>query len=83
MKGRQLIAGAAFSPEELNVIYRAFDDAWADVAPDVSIRASAIGAARLSLATIVLSLAKMGPVECDSLRAAAVDAFRLKHRIGD
>jgi hypothetical protein len=83
MNARQLIGGAAFSPDELSVIYRAFDDAWTEVASDVSIRASAVETARLSLATIVLSLARMGQVECDILRAAAVDAFRLKHRIGD
>jgi hypothetical protein len=81
MKPRQLIRGAAFPPDELNVIYKAFDDAWAEVTPDVSARASAIEAARLSLATIVLSLAKAGHVERDSLRAAAVDAYRFKHRL--
>ena len=83
MKPRQLISGAAFAPDELNVIYQAFDAAWAEVASDVSIRASAVESARLSLATIVLSLAKAGHVERDSLRAAAVDAYRFKHRIGD
>jgi len=36
MKPRQLIRGAAFPPDELNVIYKAFDDAWAEVTPDVS-----------------------------------------------
>jgi hypothetical protein len=83
MKARQLMGGAAYSADALKVIFQAFDDAWAEVAPDVSARASAIEAARLSLATIVLSLAKVGHVERDSLRAAAVDAYRVKHRIGD
>jgi hypothetical protein len=81
MKSRQLIGNAAFQPDVLKVIYQAFDDAWAEVAPNVSARASAMEAARLSLATIVLSLAKMGHVERDSLRTAAVDAYRFKHRL--
>jgi hypothetical protein len=39
--------------------------------------------ARLSLATIVLSLAKVGSIERVALKTAAVDAFRSKHRIGN
>jgi hypothetical protein len=62
------------------VIYEAFDDAWSEVAGDVSARASAVEAARLSLAGIVLSLAAAGPVDKAHIKAAAVDAFRLKHR---
>jgi hypothetical protein len=32
MKARQLIGGSAFPPDELKVIFEAFDDAWAEVA---------------------------------------------------
>jgi len=77
------MGGAAFPPDALKVIFQAFDDAWDEVAADVSVRASAIEAARLSLATIVLRLAAKGPIERVGLRTAAVDAFRLKYRIGD
>jgi len=63
VKARQFIAGAAFPPDDLRVIFEAFDDAWAEVSPDVSARVSAIEAARLSLATIVLNLATAGPIE--------------------
>jgi hypothetical protein len=79
MKARQLIGGAAYPPDALKVIFTAFDDAWTEVAPTVSGRATAIEAARLSLAEIVLGLAKAGPVERDALKDAAVSAFRLKH----
>jgi hypothetical protein len=61
MKVRSLIGGAAFPPDVLKAIYQAFDDAWAEAAPDVSARASAVHTARLSLATIVLSIANAGP----------------------
>ena len=81
MRVANILAGCTYGPETLKTIGKAFDDAWAEVTPDVSARASAIEAARLSLATIVLSLAKAGHVERDSLRAAAVDAYRFKHRL--
>jgi len=81
VKVRHVLGGAAFAPDVLKVIFHAFDDAWAEVAPDVSGRASAVEAARLSLATIVLSLANSGPVERTALKIAAVDAFRSKHRV--
>ena len=80
MKARQLIGGAAFPPDELKVIFEAFDDAWEEVAADVATDPGAIETARISLATIVLSLANSNPIERDGLKAAAVDAFRLKHR---
>ena len=81
MKARRLIGGAAFQPDELKVIFDAFDEAWEEIAPDVSIRAKAIEAARFSLATIVLSLAATGPVDKAQLKSAAVNAYRLKHRM--
>jgi hypothetical protein len=80
MKARQLIGGAAFPPDQLKVIFEAFDDAWDEVAADVSTRSTAVEAARLSLATIVLSLATAGTTERVGLKTAAVDAFRLKRR---
>lgn len=81
MEPRQLIGGASFPPDDLKVIYDAFDDAWVEVAGDVSTRADAIEIARLSLATIVLSLAKMRPIDRDSIKAAAVAASRLNHHV--
>jgi hypothetical protein len=81
MKARQLIGSASFQPDELKVIFEAFDDAWGEVGTDVTGRVDAIDTARLSLATIVLNLAAAGPIERVGLKTAAVDAFRLKHRL--
>jgi hypothetical protein len=81
VKARQLIGSASFQPDELKVIFEAFDDAWDQVAKDVSNRASAIEAARLSLADIVLTFAAARPIERVGLSTAAIDAFRFKHRI--
>ena len=79
MRARQLIGGAAFPPDELKVIFAAFDDAWNELAADVGSDAGAIDTARLSLATIVLSLANARPIDRMALKSAALDAFRLKH----
>jgi hypothetical protein len=81
MKARQLIGRAAYPPHRLRVIYMAFDDAWAEVAPSMDTEPSTVEMARLSLAEIVLSLAKVGPIEGEVLRCAAVSAFRYKHRL--
>jgi hypothetical protein len=81
VKARQLIGGASFPPDELKVIFEAFDDAWDELSPKVSARASAIESARLSLAAIVLNLAAAGQIERSALKTAAVDAFRAKHRL--
>jgi hypothetical protein len=83
MKARQLIGGASFPPDVLRVLFDAFDDAWTEVAPWIGKEPVVVDQARLSLANIVLSLARVGPIDRDALKTAAVDAFRLKHRIGD
>lgn len=79
MKARQIIGGATFSPDVLKVLFEAFDDAWHEVAADVSARVGAIDAARSRLASIVLGLAKSGPVERTRIKTEAVYAFRGQH----
>jgi hypothetical protein len=81
MRARQLIGGAAYPPDVLRVIFEAFDDAWTEVGPGVGSEPGAVESARSDLATILLSLAKGGPIDRGVLRNAAVGAFRFKHRI--
>jgi hypothetical protein len=80
MKARQLIGGAAFPPDVLHILFGAFDDAWAEVAPDVGQDPAAIEATRMTLAGIVLSLARVGPVDRTGIMTAAIDAFRQMYR---
>ena len=82
MDARQLIGGGSFPPDELHIIFGAFDDAWAALGSEVSSRAAAIETARQSLAEIVLSIAKAGPIDRDKIKIAAIKAFRGKHRLG-
>jgi hypothetical protein len=72
VNARQIIANASYGPNELKAIGTAFDDAWSRLAPSVSGRATAIEAARLKLAEILLSLAKHGNFDPKSLADTAV-----------
>jgi hypothetical protein len=74
MKARQLIADATFDPTQLKAIRKAFDDAWEQIAPQISQRPDAIEASRLKLASIVLSVAKRGTLDSKQL---AEDAMKL------
>jgi hypothetical protein len=72
MKAGRLIAEATFDPVQLNAIKKAFDDAWAQIAPNVSSRPEAIEAGRLRLASIVLSAAKRGILDPKQLTDEAL-----------
>jgi hypothetical protein len=76
VKARQLIAGAAFGPEVLTVIGKAFDEAWAEVAPSVGDNPLAIWAARLRLATSILGLTTESTNDAEQLKAVALGAYR-------
>ena len=72
MKARQFIANANFDPDQLKALGKAFDNAWEQIAPQVSKRAAALEASRLKLARIVLSVAKRGTLDPKELSEAAV-----------
>ena len=72
MKARQMIEGASFDPAQLKAIGQAFDDAWEQIAPQISNRPGAIEAARLKLAHLVLSVAKRGVLEREALKDEAL-----------
>jgi hypothetical protein len=76
MKARELITGAAFGPEVLKVITKAFDEAWAELAPQTGTRPEAIDAAQLRLANIVLSLATEDSSDVEALRVVSVRLCR-------
>jgi hypothetical protein len=72
MKARQLIEGAVFDPQQLKAISKAFDDAWEQIAPQVSQRPEAVEAARMKLASLMLTLVKNGSKDFDKLADLAV-----------
>jgi hypothetical protein len=81
MKARYVIGNAVFGPDVLKVVFKAFDDAWEEVRPSVSMRSISLEAARLSLANIVLSMATEDSRDPDQLKTEAVRIFRLKRQI--
>ena len=83
MKARQLISSASFGPDALRAIGLAFDEAWQDIAPTVSQRPEATEAAKLSLANIVLSLAREDTRDPGPLKDEAVQRFKLKGQISN
>ena len=58
MKAHALIGMASFDPVTLRTVYKAFDAAWARIAPGVSDHPEAVLAARMKLAETVLAVAK-------------------------
>jgi hypothetical protein len=72
MKARRLIESASYDPDQLKAIGKAFDDAWEQIAPDVSSRTEATEAARLKLAEVVLGLARNGTLDPRQLTDAAL-----------
>jgi hypothetical protein len=58
VKARQLIGNASYGPDVLKVLYQAFDEAWARLAPSCGSDPQAIEAARTQLADVILALAK-------------------------
>lgn len=75
MKARQLIGKSSYGPDELKILFKAFDDAWDVIAPTISGRAEAIEAARMKLANIILSLAQNGRRDAEQIKNAALQMF--------
>jgi hypothetical protein len=74
-----LFESAAYGPDTLKILYKAFDGAWEQIAPDVSSRAEAIEVARNRLAGVVLSLASNGAVDAEKLTEDAVQLMYANH----
>ena len=72
MKARQLIGGASYGPDELKVLFKAFDDAWDGLVAHVGDDPQAIEAARLKLANVVLGLARYGNNDPERIKNAAL-----------
>jgi hypothetical protein len=80
MRARQLINGAAFGPDALKAIGDAFDAAWAEIAGQFGTDPVVIEAARLKLASAVLSIANEDSREVEVLKRAALQRMALDHR---
>jgi hypothetical protein len=68
----------AFSPEAVEILVNAFDDAWGVIRRDVSINKANREASRLKLARLVVVLAKPGDLDREWLRDSAILHFRAR-----
>ena len=77
MKARRLIETSAFQPETLQILFRAFDAAWAEIAhhfPDNDDNA------RMRLAHAVLAVARENSTDMEQLKKDALQVMALAYR---
>lgn len=72
---RSLIDSASFAPETLEVIYKAFDLAWAEMAPQHADDPARAAFVRDMLARAVLGAAETETKDAFALKSAALEAF--------
>jgi hypothetical protein len=81
MKARELIRCASFGPDDLKVIGRAFDEAWASIAGSFDENPLTVEVARMRLANAILAAVKAnGPDDVETLKDAALQAVVLAYR---
>jgi hypothetical protein len=83
MKALRLISSASFGPEVLKVMGQAFDQAWSAIELSIGTDPSAIEAARLRLANIVVKLANEHTRDMGTLARAALRTFVRKSGISN
>jgi hypothetical protein len=80
MKAQHLVNGASFGPEALKVIGRAFDKAWEEIGGNFGNDPIDIEAARLKLASVLLSIATEDSRDVEALKNSALQAIALRYR---
>ena len=76
MQVRRIFAGASFGPDALKVLFRAYDEAWAILAPRYGNDQPAIDAGRLRLADIMLALMREDTRDVAWLRDEALRHYQ-------
>jgi hypothetical protein len=79
MKARKIIQAASFGPAALKVIGQAFDEAWADIAGSFN-GAQQTEAARIKLATAILSVATDASRDVEELKRTALPRMAQHYR---
>jgi hypothetical protein len=81
MKARQLIADSSYGPDTLKVLFQAFDEAWKVVAPQTGQDEMAVEAARLKLASIVLTVATRESRDAEQIKNAALILMNMGRKV--
>ena len=72
MKALKLIESATYDPAQLRILRQAFDAAWEEIKPAIRPGPDAAEAARLKLASAVLTVARTVPIEVERLKTDAL-----------
>ena len=80
MKARRLIETSTFEPETLQVLYKAFDDAWAEISQHFDGYSED---ARTRLAHAILLVAREDSKDADRLKDTALQVMALGSRQRD
>jgi hypothetical protein len=75
MKSRDLFDGASLGPDALKTVGRAFDEAWEEIAEDFGGDVAKAEAARLKLASALLSIADDASRDVAVLKRAALQVM--------
>ena len=81
MKARQLIADSSYGPDTLKVLFQAFDEAWKVVAPRTGQGEMVVEAARLKLASIVLTVATSESRDAEQIKSAALILMNIGQKL--
>jgi hypothetical protein len=80
MSARRLLEGSSFGPEAMKAIGQAFDEAWKTIEGNFGTGARETEAARLRLATAILSIANDDSRDVEALKRGALEAMALAYR---
>jgi hypothetical protein len=83
MRALSYISGAAYSPEESEIILGAFEAAWAQIEHHFQNCPTSIGPARVRLADEILALAEQYSRQPEELQNLALQAMATHYRLGD
>ena len=78
MKARRLIESSAYGPETLEVLYKALDDGWAEIASHFAEEDHAH--ARMRLAHALLAVGREDSKDPEQLKNAALQVMALSYR---
>jgi len=76
MKARKLLENAALGPNQLGVLYEAFDGAWEVLQPQYQDTPQSIEVGRLKLANAVLRAYRDGTQGADAIKAQALRSMQ-------
>ena len=83
MRARQLLDRSfpLYGPETMKAVYRAFDEAWATIAPSVGTDPQTIDETRLKLAESVLAVTGPDSTNVDQIRALALQIMDIEKKV--